>query len=93
MFVLNWIRLKEQFFSEEKNQKTFTLDAIRNLSAPGPNRAASVKKKVFWFFFQKRTASFLKTLAVVLSHPPARFQSSAAGRRYFAAAPVTRHTQ
>jgi hypothetical protein len=41
------------FFSEEKKQKTFAIWRVRQ-----PNRTHHIAK-VFWFFFSKKTLSFL----------------------------------
>jgi hypothetical protein len=43
---------RKYFFFEKKKQKTFVPSGARPLRQSGPKRA-----KVFWFFFQKRTAS------------------------------------
>jgi len=42
------------FFSEEKNQKTFTPCARRNIRDPAGNVEPAQKFKVFWFFFSKK---------------------------------------
>jgi hypothetical protein len=47
------------FFSEEKNQKTFALDAIPDLSVLAPTVRAAERTKVFWFFSSEKNC-FLK---------------------------------
>jgi hypothetical protein len=42
------------FFSEEKNQKTFALDAIPDVSANIPKLSAGVGTKVFWSFSSEK---------------------------------------
>jgi hypothetical protein len=51
--------VRKQFFSEEKNQKTFALDAIPKQIAHDLNRHAGVRAKVFWFFSSEKNC-FLK---------------------------------
>jgi hypothetical protein len=42
------------FFSEEKNQKTFTFSAASTLSGHGRYADADAESKVFCFFFSKK---------------------------------------
>ncbi len=42
------------FFSEEKNQKTFALGAIPDLSVLAPTVRAAEQIKVFWFFSSEK---------------------------------------
>jgi hypothetical protein len=42
------------FFSEEKNQKTFTFSAGSPLSGHGRLAAAGADIKVFWFFSSEK---------------------------------------
>jgi hypothetical protein len=49
---------RKQFFSEEKNQKTFAFYAYQRLIGYGLCACAGAGTKVFWFFLQKRTTSF-----------------------------------
>jgi hypothetical protein len=44
------LRQGSMFFSEEKNQKTFTSCAGTSLSGQVHDLAASAEAKVFWFF-------------------------------------------
>jgi hypothetical protein len=49
---------RKQFFFEKKNQKTFA--HCRPAHGPnGPIKCCPQQSKVFWFFFQQRTAFFL----------------------------------
>jgi hypothetical protein len=47
------------FFSEEKNQKTFSISARGNSPAMAGNGEAAEKQKSFASFLQKRRTSFL----------------------------------
>jgi hypothetical protein len=51
---------RKQFFSEEKNQKTFISCGQQTLLM-GASGAAAKEQKFFGAFFQKRTASFALT--------------------------------
>jgi hypothetical protein len=48
---------RKQFFSEEKNQKTFAPDAIPNVSGMASTYVQAQEQKSFGSFLQKRTAS------------------------------------
>ena len=50
-------KIGKQFFSEEKNQKTFALDAIPIELAMTSALPGAQSKKSFGFFLQKRTSS------------------------------------
>jgi hypothetical protein len=47
------------FFSEEKNQKTFTISATSPLSGHGRQLSAGAELKVFCFFSSEKKAFFL----------------------------------
>jgi hypothetical protein len=48
--------IRKQFFSEEKNQKTFIFDAIPDLSAAASIFPQALEQWSFGSFLQKRTA-------------------------------------
>jgi hypothetical protein len=54
--------LRKQFFSEEKNQKTFALDAIPDLPAMVRTYVQAQGQKSFGSFLQKRTFFLLNAL-------------------------------
>jgi hypothetical protein len=51
-------QVRREFFSEEKNQKTFAFDAIPDLSGLARNDVQAQGKKSFGSFLQKRTFFF-----------------------------------
>jgi hypothetical protein len=54
--------IRKQFFSEEKNQKTFALDAIPNVSTMASTLPRAQEQKSFGSFLQKRTFFLLNAL-------------------------------
>jgi thiamine pyridinylase len=60
------------FFSEEKNQKTFTSYAGHGLSAHARNDVQAERQKSFGSFLQKRTLLFLLCFLYVPAHVQAR---------------------
>jgi hypothetical protein len=46
--------LRKQFFSEEKNQKTFVCWRLRHVAFAGQQVAMGAGEKVFWFFSSEK---------------------------------------
>ena len=53
------------FFSEEKNQKTFALDAIPVVWTNDLNLTAGAIEKVFWFVSSEKNCFFSKLLSLL----------------------------
>jgi hypothetical protein len=61
-----WPRVRKDFFSEEKKQKTF----IRLVSQARHRRAKGAK--VFWFFFSKKNGFSIRGSRALAENQPGR---------------------
>jgi hypothetical protein len=68
---------KEEFFSEEKNQKTFIPTPAENARLRAAGLGIASRAKVFWFFSSEKNC-FLNFLLLLASRP--RSQDFAAFR-------------
>jgi hypothetical protein len=68
----------KQFFSEEKNQKTFIFDAIPDLSVISSAFPQAPEQKSFAFFFRKELFPYAFVVAILLLDTAAFSDASSA---------------